>query len=307
MAGVSRKIVLYNPRAVFYTIPLALIAIGSSLDPARYEVKIIDARLEREPHARLVSELDDTVCLGVTVLTGAPIRDALAAARAAKARRPDLPVIWGGWHPSLFPEQCLEEARVGVSVIGQGEETFAKIVERLANGEWVDGVAGCAHRRATNSTTQPSFASAQDRLNNPVVEPPRPLRDVNQLPAHNYDLIDVEKYFALKKQRQLDYSSSQGCRFRCTFCADPHVYQRGWYGLHPERIGEELERHWKRHHFHDIGFQDETFFTHRDRVAAIADEILKRGLEFTWRATMRADQGFRLSDQLLADCKRAGL
>jgi anaerobic magnesium-protoporphyrin IX monomethyl ester cyclase len=41
------------------------------------------------------------------VLTGSPIRDALRISRAAKAARPDLPVIWGGWHPSLFPAECL--------------------------------------------------------------------------------------------------------------------------------------------------------------------------------------------------------
>ena len=40
------KVVLYNPQAVFFTMPLALLAIGSELDPARYEVVIIDARLD---------------------------------------------------------------------------------------------------------------------------------------------------------------------------------------------------------------------------------------------------------------------
>src|ERR671932_2059678 len=138
------KVVLYNPRAVFYTMPLALIAIGSRLDPARFEVKIVDARIERDPIGALLAELDDALCLGVTVLTGAPIRDALAASRAAKAQRPDLPIIWGGWHPSLFPEQCLQEASVDAVVIGQGEETFAEIVERLANGRDLNGVMGCA-------------------------------------------------------------------------------------------------------------------------------------------------------------------
>ena len=33
------RVVLYNPRAVFYTMPLALLAVGSHLDPERYEVR----------------------------------------------------------------------------------------------------------------------------------------------------------------------------------------------------------------------------------------------------------------------------
>ena len=297
----KKKIVLYNPRAVFYTMPLALLALGSRFDPAQYDVRIVDARVERDAHARLLEEIEGALCLGVTVLTGAPIRDALAASRAAKTKRPDLPIVWGGWHPSLFAEQCLQESSVDVAVIGQGEETFAEIVARLGSGDSLNGVQGIVHRnsRAPNSNRQ-----SPDDLR---AEAPRPLLDLNHLPASNYDLIDVEKFFAVKKTRQFDYISSQGCRFRCTFCADPYVYKRGWYGLEPARMGQELERWWKKFHFADVGFQDETFFTNPQRVAAIANEFLKRDLHFTWMATMRADQGFRLDEALLNLCKRAGL
>src|SRR5690606_5212792 len=117
------KVVLYKPRAVFYTMPLALIAVGSALDPARFDVRIIDGRLEADPVAAVLSEIDDAVCLGVSVLTGDPIRDGLEVSRAVKARRPDLPVVWGGWHPSLFPEQCLQKSSIDAVVVGQGEET----------------------------------------------------------------------------------------------------------------------------------------------------------------------------------------
>ena len=91
-----RKVVLYNPRAVFYTMPLALLAIGSELDPEEYEVVIIDGRLDPDAEQTVLSALNDAVCLGVTVLTGAPIADALQVSRAAKAAQPGVPVVWGG-------------------------------------------------------------------------------------------------------------------------------------------------------------------------------------------------------------------
>ncbi len=285
------KILLYNPHAVFYTMPLGLLSVGSRLDPTRYEVKIFDARIEADAHAAVLSQLDDALCLGVTVLTGAPIRDALMLTRAARACRRELPIVWGGWHPSLFPLECLEGAPIDAAVSGQGEDTFAEIVERLAVGASLDGIAGCTHRRGSDL----------------VSESPRLLRDLNHFPTHNYELLPVEGFFALKMWRQFDYISSIGCRFRCSFCADPFVYKRGWFGLEPARMGEELEDWWKRYHFDDLGFQDETFFTSRPRVEAIAEEFLKRDTHFTWFATMRADQGVRLDNHLLAQCKRAGL
>ena len=130
-----------------------------------------------------------------------------------------------------------------------------------------------------------------------MAEPKRQMRDLNALPPHDYGLIDVERYFVAKRRRQLDYISSQGCRFRCTFCADPYVFGRGWSGIDARRMGDELEHLWRRHHFDDLNFQDETYFTHRERVADVCLEILRRGLSFTWAATMRADQGVRLAQE----------
>ena len=110
------KVVLYNPEAVFFTMPLALVALGSNLDPERYEVIVIDGRLEDDPVGAICEHVKDALCLGVTVLTGAPIGDAIRISRAAKEQRADLPVVWGGWHPSMFPKECLEEPSVDVTV-----------------------------------------------------------------------------------------------------------------------------------------------------------------------------------------------
>src|SRR5262249_5626158 len=104
-----RKVVLYNPRAVFYPMPLALVAVASALDRRRYAPVIVDGRLEPDPVGRLVAECEDALALGVTALTGAPLGDALAVTRQVKQARPALPVVWGGWHPSLFPSECVGE------------------------------------------------------------------------------------------------------------------------------------------------------------------------------------------------------
>ena len=194
------KVVLYNPRAVFFTMPLALLAIGSELDPNVYEVVIVDARLDPDAENTLLSHIGEALCLGVTVLTGAPISDALRMSRAAKLARPDLPVVWGGWHPSMFARECLSEPSVDVTVRGQGEETFAEIVERLAHGRALDDCAGCTVRLKDGTIRE---------------NPARELAQVDKFRAHDYGLIPVERYYELKGKRQLDYISSQGCNFRC--------------------------------------------------------------------------------------------
>jgi radical SAM superfamily enzyme YgiQ (UPF0313 family) len=291
MSARKHKILLYNPQAVFYTMPLGLLALGAQLDLKKFEVIIVDGRLEADPLRALQPHLAEALCLGVTVLTGRPIQDALKISRAVKKLRPDLPVIWGGWHPSLFPLECLQEPAIDVTVQAQGEETFREIVARLAARENLEGVSGCAFRAA--GTVKQNA--------------PRPMQDMNLLAPVNYDLIPAAKYFSIKKHRQWDYVSSTGCYFRCTFCADPFVFKRKWSALTPQRMGEELQGWWQKHRFEDLHLQDETFFTYRERVDQIAEEFLRRGLKFSWTATMRADQGARMREEEFALCKRSGL
>jgi anaerobic magnesium-protoporphyrin IX monomethyl ester cyclase len=286
-----QKIVLYNPHAVFWTMPLGLLAIGSALDPEKYEVLIIDGRLEPDPVGRVLAESADALCVGIGVLTGDPIRDALKISRAVQSAHPDLPVVWGGWHPSLFPEECLQEPSVTACVTGQGEETFREMLLRFESGQDLAGVKGVTWRDKGEIT----------------VNAPRPTRDPATFPAHNYDLIPVEAYFKHKHKRQFDYISSVGCRFRCAFCADPFVYNRAWYGLPADRMVGELAELWRKYKFEEVTFQDETFFTKRERVEQISQAILEANIHFAWTGTMRADQGHRLPDETLALAKRAGL
>src|SRR5580698_3944382 len=292
MSAKRLKVVLYNPQAVFFTMPLALLAIGSELDPEIYEVVTIDARLDPDAENTVLSHLPDALCLGITVLTGAPISDALLISRAAKRALPKLPVVWGGWHPSMFAKECLLEASVDVAVRGQGEETFADIVQRLAKGQSLLGCAGCTIKLTDGSIHE---------------NPARDLAQVDKFRAHDYGLIPVERYFELKGKRQLDFISSQGCNFRCAFCSDPFVYGRQWVGLEPQRMALRLRELWERYRFDDVNFQDETFFTRARRVQAFAQGLVDARLQFTWAATMRADQGVRLPEVVWALCKQSGL
>src|ERR1700741_1571680 len=239
-------VVLYNPDAVFYTMPLALLAIGSFLDPEKYNVVIIDGRLEKDPVQKITDALNNNgICFATTVLTGSPIKDAIEMSRAVKQNFPSIPVVWGGWHPSLFPKQTLEEPRVDIVGKGQGEITFKELLERFISNAGLQDIKGIAYNQNGNYTETAE----------------RAMEDINRFPAFNYDLIDVNNYMDLSGRKQLDYISSQGCRFRCSFCADPFMYKRGWYGYSPERMGDEIESLWKKYKFDHIHLQDETFFT----------------------------------------------
>ncbi|MGH9884815.1 MAG: B12-binding domain-containing radical SAM protein [bacterium] len=282
------RIVLYNPRGEGHILPLALVHLGSMFPADR--VVIVDGRLEDDAATRVAELCRDAACLGVSVLTGAPIIDALRVTRAARSIRPRLPVVWGGWHPSLLPEQCLASGVVDACVVGQGEHAFVELLDAFERGRSLDGIEGVVWRRGETV----------------VKNPPRALFDVNRLPRANFDLLDLERYFAFRGLRRLDYCSSQGCPFACSFCADPMVYGQRWTGLRAERVVAEVQELVARHQLAQVFFNDDNFFTDLRRTEAICQGLLDAGVRVEWFGTGRADLLCRLTEAQLRLLRDSG-
>jgi len=287
-----KKVILYNPKAVFFDMPLALLAIGSVLDKKKYEVIIIDGRIIEDPINEIKLHLKGSICFGVSAITGSPIADALKISKQVKEINSDVPLVWGGWHTSLFPLQPLKDKSfIDVTVQGQGEDTFKELLEHFADKKPIDNIKGISYRKEGV----------------PHKNPPRPISNMDSYGRVNYDLIDVEVYFKKKKKRQFDYISSIGCYYRCSFCADPFVFQRKFSAISAEKMAQEIAYYHKKYNFTDLNFQDETFFTYEKRIKGFAKELIDKKITISWAATMRADQGQRLSEEVWNLCKQSGL
>src|SRR5262249_50403943 len=151
-----------------------------------------DGRLDLAPEARVVELAREALCLGVTARTGPPLLDALHVTAAARAANPELPVLWGGPHPTHRPEDCLVPEGPSRCVVGWGERTLEDVVLRLRAGESIDGAAGLARR--WGDTVELSA--------------PRAPEDASAFPPADYGLLDLETYFRWREARRLDYCSS---------------------------------------------------------------------------------------------------
>src|SRR6201999_1134613 len=99
--GKNKVVLLYPPYdGPPLGAPLCLLALAGVLRDAGFRVAMIDASIHHDYVARFVTESRDAVCAGISVLTGPMIRGAIAAAKAVKEALPQVPVIFGGWHPS---------------------------------------------------------------------------------------------------------------------------------------------------------------------------------------------------------------
>jgi radical SAM superfamily enzyme YgiQ (UPF0313 family) len=298
---VSRTVVLFNPapRRGFQAhrrieLPLGLLSVGSPLHRAGYRVRIVDQfaspTWEREFEDALAEK---PLCVGITSMTGPQLLRALEASRAVKARYPDVPVIWGGIHVSLLPEQTLRHPDIDIVVVGEGEATMLEVVEAIAQGTPLDRIAGIRFKRD----------GAQ------VATPAGGFIDLDAEPPLEYSLVDMPRYRrTLFGVEHISINSSRGCTFRCAFCWDPVMHQRTWRAMEPETVLDHMRRIIADYGIRGFLFTDDHFFINMKRARGILEAVVRADLGITIsKLQIRADTIVRMDREMLDLLVRAGV
>ncbi len=255
---------------------------------AGFQVKLIDNFIAPDYQEEILRQTEDALCLGISMLTGPHIGAAIRVARLVKQRRPEMPIVFGGWHSSLTVEQTLREPFVDAIVRGQGELTLLELVQRIADGQDWHGLRGL------------SFKDGEEIVH----EPERPVANINDLPAPAYDLLDHGIYAANSGIRQLAYTSSVGCPYQCNYCTDQVFYKRRFNAYHAERVANDLAELVPRYKIDHVPLFDSNFLVDRKRAVAIARGIVESGVKFRWDFQASTDFLARMSDddvRLLAE------
>jgi radical SAM superfamily enzyme YgiQ (UPF0313 family) len=271
--------------------PAGLLAIAAPLLEDGVQVQILDAAIDPNWLGTLEAALPGALCFGVSLLTGSMIRGALEASRLAKRLNPDLPVIFGGWHPTLLPEQTLREPSVDAIVSHQGDITFHEIVRRFAAGQSLDGVAGCRYKRDGVQLDNPS----------------RPAPRLQDLPPPAYDLADFDAYERAGGGRRLPYATSVGCPYTCRYCTDTVFYNRRFDPYDVGRTVREVPALVARHRIEQVALLDSNFLVNVRRAAAIAQGFLDSGVAFRWTFQASTDLLCRMSDEDVRLLARSGV
>jgi len=288
-----KKIVFFFPAfsSQEATAPLGILAVATPLLRAGYQVRIVDSTITPDFQMRVLEELEDGLCLAVSLVTGPMIRETVDIARAAKQLYPAKPVILGGWHPSLLPDQTLAAEYVDVVVQGQGEEALLEILQRVEAGESMEGIAGVGYKQ-------------DGRL---VFNPPRALRPIAELPPKAYHLADFDAYQRVCGRRWAMYTSSLACPYNCAYCTNDGVYGRKWNALGADQVVEETTDLVRRYGLSLLWVVDDNFLVDRERALAIAEGLVRSEVRFDWSVQASTNLVVRLTVDELKLLRRAGL
>src|SRR3989338_8672258 len=118
----SRTVLLFNPRPHPIlrptSVPLSLLCISRFLDKDGDNIKIVSGSLYDNYFDIIRQTAAESIVFGVSSMTGYQIYEGLKASKVAKEANNKIKVVWGGWHPSIYPIQTLENPPIDIVVKG---------------------------------------------------------------------------------------------------------------------------------------------------------------------------------------------
>lgn len=289
------RVVLVNPavtsarRARF---PLSLLSMAAALEP-EYETAIVDGNVREDAVAATLAAATQGECaaLGISVMGGPQVRTAIELSRAVRARHPRLPIVWGGYFPSLYPDVALNCDYVDYVVRGPGEQTLRGLLAAFSAGMSPAGIAGLSYRGPTGVVHNEARRFV----------PPSGIA----LPYEK--LGDPRRYLVrtFMGARTAAHQAALGCRFRCTFCGVAAMF-RGETALPPAAKLESELRYLRDGLGADsLQFYDHNFFDREEDMVPVL-EVLAR-LRMPWWCYARADALINLSPEFWKLVRRSQL
>lgn len=250
----------YEPQGIMY--------LSSALKAAGHQVEL--AVVARHDPVAVARAFQPDVA-AYSVITGSQ-RYYLGVNRRLKAEMPGLFSVFGGPHPTFFPEMVGEEGVDGICR-GEGEAALVELANALGEGG----------PSAVLELDNWSFRRNGDLVTNPV----RPyVEDLDSLPFPDRALVYGREPIAARSKIK-HFLTGRGCPYNCTYCFNHALGQiyRGKgkrFRQHSvDYVIEDIRRVRERYPLEFVVFVDDTFVLSHEWLAEFADKYPRKiGLPF---------------------------
>lgn len=218
--------------------------------------------------------------VGMTLLT-MEYRTFYGILRRLKEAHPDVAIVVGGPHVTIFRERVLEECpSADYAVVQEGEHTLVELCQGMDEAQ----IAGLAYRQngEVRYTHDRDFEM-----------------DLDVLPWPRYERFELDRYIS-----EVEIYSSRGCPHECIFCPN-RLLSPVFRARSSESVVEEMA-YWYGRGYRQFNFDDDNFNLVRQRVLDICDGIELAGLT---NVVLRCSNGIRADRcdrELLARMKEVG-
>jgi len=238
--------------------PLSIMYLGSALKKKGFNPELIHcSKKEIGKTAKKILNAAPLL-VALSVITGP---ETLYAAQISKKikKESDIPILWGGIHPTLLTEQCIKEDYIDYVCIGEGEETICELASALQKKQSLKSIKGLAYKNKKKIT----------------ISERRPLiKDLDKYRI-DFDIFDLKPYLrkASTFKRSISYMTSRGCPHSCNFCYNQIFNNSQWRPFSEKIVLEDIEYLKSKYNIDAIYFWDDNFYPNKKRAFNILEKI----------------------------------
>ncbi|UKE67437.1 B12-binding domain-containing radical SAM protein [Xanthomonas graminis] len=263
--------------------PLALLNLAAALD-RHGDSRIIDGNVDRGFIDSALQALQEKRydAVGISVMGGPQIAPSIALSTAIRERFPAMPIVWGGYFPTLYTDTALSAPYVDYAIRAQGEDTLPELVAALrGEGPGLAQIDGLSWKQdgAIVHNRNRGFSRGE------------------AAPALPYaKLGDPRQYLgrSFLGRRTASHQAALGCRFRCTLCGVAAMFGGATALPTAARLERELRYLKEELGADSIQFFDHNFFDREAEMIPLLEVMAK--LEMPWWCYARADALLNLSE-----------
>ena len=264
--------------------PLSLLHLAAALDQSGNST-IIDGNVDRDVIGATMHAMEQNAfdAVGISVMGGPQIAPSIEVSKAIRERYPAIPIIWGGYFPTLYTDTALVAPYVDYAIRGQAEESLPELIAALTGPAVPDlakiGSLSWKHDGAVVHNPNRRFTLGDSGLVLP------------------YDKLgDPRRYLArtFLGRRTVAHQAAIGCRFRCTFCGVAAMF--GGTTVLPAVARLERDLRYLKYELgaDSVQFFDHNFFDREQDMIPLLEVMAK--LEMPWWCYARSDALLGLSE-----------
>jgi radical SAM superfamily enzyme YgiQ (UPF0313 family) len=223
----------------------------AGLTPKGIQVDLVDDRLKDIPYHRTYD------LVGITATCATSTR---AYEIAGEFRRRRVPVVMGGFHVTLHPEEALMHC--DAVVVGEAESVWQEVLE------------DARHRRL-----KPRYQAEQ-------------FHDLVGLPRPRLELIDFKRY----RVKIVPTQTSRGCPYHCAFCEVPIVYGHTYRRRPLGEVLEEIKASVRLTGLKNVYFIDDNLTGHRDYAKELFQALIPLNIRWSCLWTINTSRDLELLD-----------
>lgn len=267
-------LLIYPPLGSFDNIirdiPLSLIYAATESVKNGYNVEIFDCRLNPNNWKKDLTKYLNMGCslAGLSVMTGYPISTSLEISKFIKESC-DIPIVWGGPHPTVLPEETLRNVYVDFVIRDWGSIPLFQLISHLKDNRFrLDEITGLGYKKDNEVI-----------LNKPTSK--FEIIDYHDICYHLVD-INFKKYNRLQSEELFfPIYTAMGCPCQCAFCIAPAVYKkiqgRKWVPFSVDFVIGHIEYLCKRYRFNRLQVYDDNSFVDLSRMKEFFLKYIERG------------------------------